>query len=83
MTALVRGACPASRDGLTNVIADLCQPKDLAAVLPGHDAVISCLGHRPNGNISLVKDAAEAMVEAMQQARAKCYLTIRRSALPS
>lgn len=58
------------------VVADPCNTEELSPVLAGQDAVISCLGHRPGGNPWLVRDAARAMLGAMQKMGVKRYLTI-------
>jgi putative NADH-flavin reductase len=42
---------------------------DLAAALPGHDAVLSALGTRGLGRTSVLADSARATIEAMHRAR--------------
>jgi putative NADH-flavin reductase len=44
---------------------DASQPEDVAAFLEGHDAVLSCLGHRRYADIHLLQDAADALLDAM------------------
>jgi putative NADH-flavin reductase len=40
-------------------------PEDVAAFLDGHDAVLSCLGHRHHADAHLLQDAAHALLDAM------------------
>lgn len=59
------------REGLQIVAGDPLDPKALAAAMPGHDAVLSCLGPRvPEAfrAITLMRDSAATTVAAMQQA---------------
>ncbi len=76
VTAMVRNASLGDQKGLTTVIGDPCRAEDLLTLLPEHDAVISCLGHRPGGSPWLVRDAAKAILAAMQQTEQKRYLVI-------
>jgi putative NADH-flavin reductase len=44
---------------------DASQPEDVASFLDGHDAVLSCLGHRRYADIHLLQDSADALLDAM------------------
>lgn len=76
VTAVVRRDTLPRQTNLKVMTADPCKAAELAAILPGHDAVISCLGHRPEGNPWLVRDAAEATLSAMQSTGVTRYLVI-------
>jgi len=39
--------------------------EDVAAFLDGHDAVLSCLGHRRHADAHLLQDGADALLDAM------------------
>src|SRR5260221_14217091 len=41
------------------------RPEDVAAFLDGHDAVLSCLGHRRHDDAHLLQDGADALLDAM------------------
>ena len=48
VTAFVRTPSLQARERLTIVVGDPRRIEDLSAVLPGHDAVVSCLGKPPH-----------------------------------
>src|ERR1700687_361839 len=52
---------------------------DLAAALPGHDAVLSALGTRGLGTTSVLADNARASIEAMQRTRVRRLIVISSS----
>jgi putative NADH-flavin reductase len=67
VTAIVRNH---SLDGKTNlrvIVADPCNVEQIVPAFAMQDAVISCLGQRAGGNPWLVRDAAAATLQAMQQ----------------
>ncbi len=71
VTALVRAKyklADASHERLRVHVGDPCDPNVLAALLPGHDVVISTLGPRWPTRISsaIYPDSATAIVHAMQ-----------------
>ena len=76
VTAVVRNSSLKLTEGLRIVVADPCKTEELAPVLRGQDAVISCLGQRPGGNPWLVRDAAIAMLDAQRKADTKRYLIV-------
>ena len=76
VTAIVRSSSLEDKDGLRVVIADPCKVEELIPALTGHDAVISCLGHRPGGNPWLVRDATAATLQAMQQVGLKRFIIV-------
>jgi putative NADH-flavin reductase len=69
VTAFVRSPQKLSPAGsLTIVRGDPRSPKNMAAALPGHDAVLSAIGPHPREALrpsTLVTDCARATVEAM------------------
>lgn len=82
VTAIVRN--PESLNPHTNLrsfIADPLDPDDLARVLPGQDAAISCLGQRSRANASLLRKAAAAMLVAMTRAGTRRYLVVSQGLL--
>lgn len=76
VTALVRTPSHGLSGNIRIVLGDPRRKDDLLAVLPGHEAVISCLGHRPGGDPWLVKEAAETMLAAMKKLEMRRYLVI-------
>jgi putative NADH-flavin reductase len=76
VTAVVRDASIKEAEGLRIVVADPCSTEDLVTILAGQDAVISCLGQRPGGSPWFVRDAAKAMLEAMQKAKVRRYVIV-------
>jgi putative NADH-flavin reductase len=76
VTALVRRPSLEPAEGLSIVIADPCNTKELIPALAGQDAVISCLGQRTGGSPWLVRDAAVAMLEATQKAGVRRYVIV-------
>ncbi len=76
VTAVVRSVSAESKEGLKTVVADPCKAEALTAALSEQDAVISCLGHRPGGNLWLVRDAAVATLQAMQQNGVKRFVIV-------
>jgi putative NADH-flavin reductase len=76
VTALVRRPSLKHAEGLHIVIADPCNIEELISALAGQDAVISCLGQRPSGNPWLVRDAAIAMLDALQRTGVRRYLIV-------
>ena len=76
VTAVVRGASLKEVESLRVVVADPCNTEDLVTILTGQDAVISCLGQRPGGSPWFVRDAAKAMLEAMQKAKVRRYVIV-------
>ena len=67
VTAVVRRSLWEATDVLRIVNADPCKAEELLPLMARQDAVISCLGQRPGGNPWLVRDAAAATIQAMQQ----------------
>ncbi len=76
VTAVVRTSSLQETAALRVVAADPCKTENLLPLLAGQDAVISCLGQRPGGNPWLVRDAAKAMIDAMQKADVRRYLIV-------
>ena len=76
VTALVRTASLPPHRNLNSVIGDPRKVEDIATVLAGHDAVISCLGQRKGGDPWLVKEAAEATLAAMERHGVNRYLVL-------
>ena len=66
VTAMVRRPQSLNPDARLNiVIGDPLNADDLAKVLPGHNAVISCLGQRSSADATLLQDATKVLVRAM------------------
>jgi putative NADH-flavin reductase len=61
------GSMPIAHDRLTVVGGDVMNPRDVAAALDGHDAVIQALGDgMPKGPTRIVSDATKVIVEQMR-----------------
>lgn len=82
VTALVRGPgmLPA-RDNVDVVVGDPLRAADLEAVLPGHDAVISCLGQRSQKDAGLLCNAARAVLDVMPRCGVRRYLVVSQGLL--
>ncbi len=66
VTALVRRENSLQpKPQLQLILGDASSPEDVAAFLDGHDAVLSCLGHRHHADAHLLSDAADALLDAM------------------
>ena len=66
VTALVRHDNSLEpHEHLKLIKGDASQPEDVAAFLDGHDAVLSCLGHRRYSDVHLLQDGADALLDAM------------------
>jgi putative NADH-flavin reductase len=66
VTALVRHENALQQQARLQLIkGDAARPEDVAAFLGGHDAVLSCLGHRRHADGHLLEDAADALLDAM------------------
>ena len=70
-----------SHQCLRTVVGDPLGVDDLAASLPGHDAVVSCLGQRSRASPHLLREAAAAMLEAMSRSGVWRYLVISQGLL--
>lgn len=75
VTAL--GRCAANLPPAARPLAgDPADADQLAAALPGHDAVISALGDDGTGRVTLFSDATRALLAAMQVAEVRRLLAI-------
>jgi putative NADH-flavin reductase len=86
VTAFVRSPEKITRqdEGLKMVKGDPLKGAELAAALPGHDAVISALGPRPGEAFkphTLMADGAAALVPAMDQAKVRRLLLVSAASL--
>lgn len=70
VTAAVRepGRLQNSHERLTAVIGDVCDAANVAAIVRGHDAVISAVGPTGNSRPELVVDAARALIDGLTRA---------------
>lgn len=71
VTALVRSAVKLDHlcnDRLSVVEVDVTDPHALAVHIAGHDAVISAIGHVPNGSTTICTDSARSITHAMADA---------------
>ncbi len=63
--------------GLGEVTGDVLDPHDVAAAVPGHDAVISSLGHsRPSPDGQDLHPGASHIIDAMKTARVRRLIWI-------
>jgi putative NADH-flavin reductase len=76
VTAIVRKPSPERKGGLQAIVADPRKTEALTLALSEQDAVISCLGQRAGGNPWLVRDAAAATIQAMQQTGVKRFVVV-------
>ncbi len=76
VTTVVRNLPPERKEGLQTILADPCNTEALTSALSQQDAVISCLGQRAGGNPWLVRDAAAATLQAMQQTGVKRFVIV-------
>ncbi len=70
VTALARDAAslPTDHPGLTVVLGHIAQPEAVLRVVRGQDAVISVLGVRDGGPVTICSDGARAIIAAMRTA---------------
>lgn len=71
VTALVRRPSLQPRERLNVIVGDPRRLEDLLAAIPGHDAVISCIGHKGPNDPWLVSEAASVMLTAMDRVQVK------------
>ena len=76
VTALVRTPSLRPKKRLNVISGDPRRLEDLLAALPGHDAVISCIGQTGPGNPRLVTEAASVMLAAMDRLQVKRYVAL-------
>jgi putative NADH-flavin reductase len=76
VTALVRTPSLRPKKRLNVISGDPRRLEDLLAALPGHDAVISCIGQTGPGNPRLVTEAASVMLAAMDRLQVKRYVVL-------
>lgn len=82
VTAMVRNPEPLNPHAtLRSIIADPLNVEDLARVLPGQDAVISCLGQRSRADACLLQKAAAAMLVAITRVGIRRYLVVSQGLL--
>ena len=53
----------------------------LAAAIPGHDAVVSCLGQRSSSDAGLLKRSASAVLAALQNSSTRRYVVVSQGLL--
>ena len=63
------------------VLGNPSRIQDLAKVLPGQDAVISCLGQKSRADAGLLQHAAAAMLDAMARTGVRRYLLVSQGLL--
>ena len=82
VTVMVRRAGTLlSHERLKVVVGNPLSVEDLVAVLPGHDAVICCLGQRSPKDATLLQNAAAASLEAMSRSGVRRYLVLSQGLL--
>jgi putative NADH-flavin reductase len=82
VTALVRDpSALQARENLRTRLGDPRRTDDLASVLVGHDAVISCLGQRSTSDATLLREAAGAALEALGRAGVRRYVVVSQGLL--
>jgi putative NADH-flavin reductase len=80
VTAFGRHA-PEAAVGLRFILGDPQHLGDLSASVPGHDAVISCLGQRTPRDAGLLTGAAAATVTAIQTSGVRRYIVVSQGLL--
>jgi putative NADH-flavin reductase len=84
ITAFGRSPLPGDKAGTFRVvIGNPMRADDIAAALPGHDAVLSALGTRGLGATSLLGDSARASIEAIRRVRVRRLIVISSSLVDS
>jgi putative NADH-flavin reductase len=82
VTALVRDpSALEARENLRTRRGDPRRTDDLASVLVGHDAVISCLGQRSLSDATLLREAAAAALEALRRVGVHRYVVVSQGLL--
>lgn len=76
VTAFVRRSFLPEQERLTIIVGDPRRVEDLLVALPGHDAVISCLGNPSSEDRGLVTASSSAMLEAMEHLNIRRYLVL-------
>jgi putative NADH-flavin reductase len=61
------------------IVGNPMRADELAAAMPGHDAVLSALGTRGLGSTSVLADSARAIIAAMPRARVRRLIVISSS----
>ena len=81
VTAVVRNAASLTLDhpNLEVAVGDVLDPAALAPLVAGRDAVMFCLGHRDRRPSSVMKDAAQATIWAMEHTGTRRLLAISAS----
>lgn len=82
VTAIVRN--PASLKparGLSVLKGDALNADELAVALPGHDVVVSTLGHRSREDDTLLRDGAAAILKALQGSGVARYIVVSQGLL--
>jgi putative NADH-flavin reductase len=82
VTAFVRS--PQSlkpRAGLTIAAGNPFAAPELAAVLPGHDVVVSVIGRRSSDDSRVLQDSAAAVLKALQASAASRYIVVSQGLL--
>jgi putative NADH-flavin reductase len=74
VTAFVRTPSLPAGEKLTVIVGDPRRIDDLSGALPGHDAVISCLGNPAPADKGLVRASASAMLTAMNKLNIRRYV---------
>src|SRR5882672_7977400 len=67
--------------GLTIAAGNPLSANELAAVLPGHDVVVSILGPRSRDDATILQDGAAAMLTALQASAATRYIVVSQGLL--
>jgi putative NADH-flavin reductase len=78
VTALVRSPekLGPARPGVTVRKGDITNVRELEATLPGHDAVLSALGHAAQSPPTILGDGARSLVTAMQATEVRRLLVV-------
>jgi putative NADH-flavin reductase len=79
VTAFGRSAMGETTENFRSVTGSPMRADDLAAALPGHDAVLSALGTRGVGATSVLVDSARALIDAMPRAGVRRAIVISSS----
>jgi len=79
ITAFGRSAAGETTKTFRAVAGSPMRADDLAAALPGHEAVLSALGTRGLGATSVLVDSAQAIIDAMRRAGVRRVIVISSS----
>jgi putative NADH-flavin reductase len=81
VTAFGRRSPQNPPEGLRLATGDPRQTSDLAATMSGHDAVVSCLGHRSSSDAGLLAGSVSAALSALQSVNIRRFVVVSQGLL--